>query len=66
MMTGSGWFTTHPSGTADIYKIYAENFLGEDHLRRLLEEAQTIVGSALTAPMPRPGIASGINFKGKP
>jgi phosphoglucomutase len=46
----SGWFAARPSGTEDIYKIYAESFRGEDHLRRILEEAQTIVGAALEAP----------------
>jgi phosphoglucomutase len=43
----SGWFAARPSGTEDIYKIYAESFQGADHLRRILEEAQTIVGDAL-------------------
>jgi len=45
----SGWFAARPSGTEDIYKIYAESFQGADHLRRILEEAQTIVGDALAA-----------------
>ncbi len=50
----SGWFATRPSGTENIYKIYAESFCGADHLRRILEEAQTIVGDALAAvPVPR-------------
>jgi hypothetical protein len=45
-----------PSGTEDIYKIYAESFSGADHLRRILDEAQTIVGDALaTAPEKAPG-----------
>ncbi|MGA7948565.1 MAG: phosphoglucomutase (alpha-D-glucose-1,6-bisphosphate-dependent) [Thiobacillaceae bacterium] len=43
----SGWFAARPSGTEDIYKIYAESFSGDDHLRRVLEEAQTIVSDAL-------------------
>jgi phosphoglucomutase len=43
----SGWFAARPSGTEDIYKIYAESFRGEAHLRRILEEAQTIVGEAI-------------------
>jgi len=43
----SGWFAARPSGTESIYKIYAESFRGEDHLRRILEEAQTIVNEAL-------------------
>ena len=48
----SGWFAARPSGTEDIYKIYAESFRGEDHLRRLIEEAQTIVGNALAGVKP--------------
>jgi phosphoglucomutase len=43
----SGWFAARPSGTENIYKIYAESFRGTDHLRRILEEAQTIVTAAL-------------------
>jgi phosphoglucomutase len=39
----SGWFAARPSGTEDMYKIYAESFRGAEHLRRILEEAQTIV-----------------------
>jgi phosphoglucomutase len=47
----SGWFAARPSGTEEIYKIYAESFRGEDHLRRIQEEAQTIVTDALEAAM---------------
>jgi phosphoglucomutase len=43
----NGWFAARPSGTEEIYKIYAESFLGQDHLRRLQEEAQTIVSDTL-------------------
>jgi phosphoglucomutase len=43
----SGWFAARPSGTEDIYKIYAESFRGEDHLTRIVEEAQAMVDSAL-------------------
>jgi phosphoglucomutase len=43
----SGWFAARPSGTEDIYRIYAESFRGEDHLRRIVEEAQAIVDDAL-------------------
>ena len=43
----SGWFAARPSGTEDIYKIYAESFRGADHLRRIQEEAQTIVSNTL-------------------
>jgi phosphoglucomutase len=46
----SGWFAARPSGTEDIYKIYAESFRGADHLHRILEEAQTIVSAALATP----------------
>jgi phosphoglucomutase len=42
-----GWFAARPSGTEEIYKIYAESFLGQDHLRKIEEEAQTIVSQAL-------------------
>jgi phosphoglucomutase len=45
----SGWFAARPSGTEDIYKIYAESFIGENHMNRLLEEAQAIVTDALKA-----------------
>jgi len=47
VVTESGWFAARPSGTEDIYKIYAESFRGADHLRSILEEAQTIVNDAL-------------------
>jgi phosphoglucomutase len=53
-VTESGWFAARPSGTEDIYKIYAESFRGEAHLRRILEEAQTIVDEAILVP-PRQG-----------
>jgi phosphoglucomutase len=43
----NGWFAARPSGTEDIYKIYAESFLGQDHLRRIQEEAHTIVSDTL-------------------
>lgn len=45
----SGWFAARPSGTENIYKIYAESFRGEDHLRRIIHEAQAIVDGALAA-----------------
>jgi len=62
----SGWFAARPSGTEDIYKIYAESFRGTDHLRRILAEAQAIVGTALTTPAQRPEIASRTNLKKQP
>jgi len=43
----SGWFAARPSGTEDIYKIYAESFRGPEHLRRIVAEAQAIVDEAL-------------------
>ena len=45
----TGWFAARPSGTEAIYKIYAESFGGKDHLRRIVEEAQTIVDHALAS-----------------
>ena len=44
----NGWFAARPSGTEDIYKIYAESFRSEDHLRLIVEEAQAIVNATLT------------------
>jgi phosphoglucomutase len=44
-----GWFAARPSGTENVYKIYAESFLGEPHLARLIDEAQTLVSKALLA-----------------
>ncbi len=41
--TENGWFAVRPSGTEMIYKIYAESFIGEDHLRRIIDEAQAMV-----------------------
>ncbi|MCE0499687.1 MAG: hypothetical protein LV481_17250 [Methylacidiphilales bacterium] len=43
----NGWFAARPSGTEDIYKIYAESFHGTDHLRRIQKDAQTIVDDVL-------------------
>lgn len=43
----NGWFAARPSGTEDIYKIYAESFLGKEHLERILEEAQSIVDKGI-------------------
>jgi phosphoglucomutase len=44
--TRSGWFAARPSGTEEIYKIYAESFRGEGHLRQIQEEARAIVSGA--------------------
>jgi phosphoglucomutase len=46
----SGWFAARPSGTEDIYKIYAESFSGADHLQQILKEAQSVVDRAIAAP----------------
>ena len=48
VVVASGWFAARPSGTEDIYKIYAESFRGEEHLRLLLREAQHLVDRALS------------------
>jgi len=61
----SGWFAARPSGTENIYKIYAESFRGADHLRRILEEAQTIVSDVLMASTQKPGIPSEPKLKEK-
>jgi len=45
--TENGWFAARPSGTEDIYKIYAESFLGKEHLKQIIEQAQDIVNAAL-------------------
>ena len=45
--TANAWFAARPSGTEDVYKIYAESFLGEEHLHRVQEEAQAVVDAAL-------------------
>ena len=47
VVTESGWFAARPSGTEDVYKVYAESFRGPEHLARILEEAQAVVSAAL-------------------
>jgi len=49
VITEGGWFAARPSGTEEIYKIYAESFRGQDHLQRILQEAQEIVRTAIAA-----------------
>jgi phosphoglucomutase len=49
VITKDGWFAARPSGTEDIYKIYAESFLGEGHLQKIQEEAVAIIGAAFAA-----------------
>jgi phosphoglucomutase len=46
VVTENGWFAARPSGTENIYKIYAESFLGETHLKQIQAEAQEIVAAA--------------------
>src|SRR5262249_35480080 len=49
VITDKGWFAARPSGTENIYKIYAESFKDQDHLSAILSEAQEIVNDALSA-----------------
>jgi phosphoglucomutase len=49
VVTENGWFAARPSGTENVYKIYAESFKGEPHLDRILDEAKKIVAAALGA-----------------
>jgi phosphoglucomutase len=47
VITAQGWFAARPSGTEDVYKLYAESFRGKDHLRRIQEEARSFLDRAL-------------------
>jgi phosphoglucomutase len=58
VIADGGWFAARPSGTEDIYKIYAESFHGEEHLRRIVHEAQAIVDAALAGSLQSPSAAS--------
>ena len=49
VVTAHGWFAARPSGTEDVYKLYAESFRGRDHLQRIQEEAQALLSRALEA-----------------
>jgi phosphoglucomutase len=49
VVTQNGWFAARPSGTEDLYRLYAESFKGSDHLRRIQEEAQAIIQKAFRA-----------------
>jgi phosphoglucomutase len=49
VVTDRGWFAARPSGTEDVYKVYAESMEGEQHLQRILTEAEEIVADALSA-----------------
>jgi phosphoglucomutase len=53
VVTESGWFAARPSGTENIYKIYAESFKDQSHLNAILNEAQEIVNNALNMPEER-------------
>jgi phosphoglucomutase len=48
--TESGWFAARPSGTEDVYKLYAESFKGKEHLKQIQEQAQVLVSGALASP----------------
>ena len=52
VVTEAGWFAARPSGTEDVYKIYAESFKGEAHLKEIQEEAKKLVASVLNSPIP--------------
>jgi len=47
--TEHGWFAARPSGTENVYKVYAESFRGQEHLEQIIDEAQTVVTDALAA-----------------
>jgi phosphoglucomutase len=49
VVAANGWFAARPSGTEDTYKIYAESFVGDDHLGRIIDEAQALVGEVFAA-----------------
>ncbi len=49
VVTAEGWFAARPSGTEDVYKLYAESFRGAAHLARIQEEARELVLRALAA-----------------
>jgi phosphoglucomutase len=49
VVTKNGWFAARPSGTENVYKIYAESFLGEDHLRRIQKEAQELISKTFAS-----------------
>ena len=49
VVTANGWFAARPSGTEDIYKLYAESFKGDEHLESILEEAQALLDGVLAS-----------------
>jgi phosphoglucomutase len=58
VVTASGWFAARPSGTENIYKIYAESFKDQSHLNAIVSQAEEIV-NALNSSTPRSGLAAG-------
>ena len=52
VVTSEGWFAARPSGTEAVYKLYAESFRGRDHLRRIQEEAQTLISRVFAGVTP--------------
>jgi phosphoglucomutase len=50
VVTKNGWFAARPSGTEDVYKIYAESFRGDEHLRRIQEEARSLIAKVCRTP----------------
>jgi phosphoglucomutase len=54
VVAASGWFAARPSGTEDIYKVYAESFKSQAHLNAIVNEAQEMVNNALGAITVRP------------
>ena len=53
VVTDQGWFAARPSGTEDVYKLYAESFKGKDHLKRIQEEAQELISNVLAKQLQR-------------
>src|SRR5262249_15650292 len=62
VITAQGWFAVRPSGTEDVYKLYAESFRGRDHLQRIQEEAQAITSRALAVASGGEGAVAGGYF----
>ena len=48
MVTQNGWFAARPSGTENIYKLYAESFVGAEHLQRIQTEARELITTVLS------------------
>ena len=55
----TGWFAARPSGTEEIYKLYAESFVGPEHLSQILEQAQSIISDCFSAASERSSSPSG-------